>query len=119
MTKSGGSQNGPGDDRSRTAAPDTEGTLPEQVARLILRSFLAQRMQWVGQRIAEMHIPLTLREIADGIGISDHYAHHAVSELVAARAIVVPDSGMRVLDPDGLVDAANIEPRILTQWLFR
>lgn len=91
--------------------------LPERIARLILEAFLSQRMRWPGQRIAEMEVPLTPALIADLTGIPGHEAESALCELVQAGTIRLLDSGLRVMDPDGLVDAAHVDPPALAAWL--
>lgn len=88
-----------------------------QVARLVLKTFLHARAQWPGHRIEEMDVPLVVQEIADATRLALAAVAAALAELGSLDTISVQDGRIRVINPDGLMDAAKMDRGDVFSWL--
>ncbi|MAC58388.1 MAG: hypothetical protein CMH85_08940 [Novosphingobium sp.] len=95
-----------------------EGITPFlRVLRLILHSFLRQRMAWPGQRPEDMDIAFDIEAMAGTVGLSTGDMAAALDQLTGGGLIFWQNGVLRVMDPDGLVDAARVDPAQLSDWL--
>lgn len=95
-----------------------EGITPVLRAfREVLHSFLRQRLVWPGHRSEDMDIAFNLDTMADLIGLSTNDMAALLDEMVGHGLIVRQGGVLRVINPDGLVDAARVDPAQLSNWL--
>lgn len=90
-----------------------------RVAQLLLELFVRYRSRWPGHRVEEMHLPLTQENIGDATGLTGVHVNRILAEFKAAGILQFCYHKLRILDPDALVDAADIEPELLQSWIGR
>lgn len=89
----------------------------ERVAQLLLELFVRYRMRWPGHRVEEMRLPLTQEHIGDATGLTGVHVSRVLKDLKANGILTFSYQRLFILDPDGLVDAAGIEPELLKSWV--
>lgn len=89
----------------------------ERVAHLILELFLRCRADWPGQRIEELRLPLTQEHIGDATGLTSVHVNRVLAELRQERVIDFHYRRLRVLNPDKLVEVAQMDPQLAAMWL--
>jgi CRP-like cAMP-binding protein len=110
--------------RERNLAYDhlsTVGQRParERIARSLLELFVRYRMQWPGHRIEEMNIPLTQEQIGDANGLTGVHVNRILRGLRREGIVEFHYRRLRVLNPDKLVDVADINPGAISSWTGR
>jgi len=89
----------------------------ERVARLLLELFVRGRSRWPGHRIEEMHLPLTQEHIGDATGLTGVHVNRVLGDLKKRGILKFCYRRLVILDPDKLVDLANIDPELLQSWI--
>jgi CRP/FNR family transcriptional regulator len=91
----------------------------ERVAHLLLELFVRARAQWPGHRIEEMHLPLTQEHIGDATGLTGVHVSRVLRNLRNERIVQFHYRRLTILDPDRLVDVADMEPHLVRSWIRR
>lgn len=91
----------------------------ERVAHLLLELFVRHRSEWPGQRIEELKLPLTQEHIGDATGLTSVHVNRVLRELRAEKVVDFHYRRLRVLNPDRLVEIADIDPQLATLWIRR
>lgn len=91
----------------------------ERVARLLIELFVRYRMQWPGNRIEEMHLPLTQEHIGDAAGLTGVHVNRVLSDLRTEGIVDFHYRRLRILDPDKLIAVAGIDPLTILAWTGR
>lgn len=91
----------------------------ERVAHLLLELFIRYRMQWPGNRIEEMHLPLTQEHIGDATGLTFIHVNRVLRDLRQDGIVEFHYRRLRILDPDKLIDVAGIDPQLAMSWIPR
>lgn len=91
----------------------------ERVAHLLLELFIRSHAQWPGHRIEEMHLPLTQEHIGDATGLTGVHVNRVLRDLRNDRIVEFHYRRLIILDPDRLVDVADIEPQLARSWIRR
>jgi CRP-like cAMP-binding protein len=89
----------------------------ERVARLLLELFIRYRAQWPGNRIEEMHLPLTQEHIGDATGLTFVHVNRMLRDLRADGIVEFHYRKLRILDPDKLIEVADIDPQLAMSWV--
>ena len=89
----------------------------ERVAHLLLELFVRYRMRWPGQRIEEMHLPLTQEDIGDATGLTGVHVNRVLQDLRREGIAEFCYRRLRILNPDKLVDVAGIDPHVALSWI--
>lgn len=103
-------------DRLTTIA---QGSARKRVAQLLLELFVRARAQWPGHRTQEMHLPLTQEHIGDATGLTSVHVNRVLSVLRDDGILHFHYRRLTILDPDRLVETADIEPRLARSWIGR
>src|SRR3546814_10980328 len=69
----------------------------ERVAHLLLELFIRRRAHWQGQRIEEMHLPLTQEHIGDATGLTGAHVNRVLRDLREERVVEFPYRSLRKL----------------------
>jgi CRP-like cAMP-binding protein len=91
----------------------------QRVAHLLLELFIRRRSQWPGHRIEEMHLPLTQEHIGDATGLSGVHVNRVLRDLRDDGIVEFHYRRLNILDPDRLVDVADIDPQLAMSWIGR
>lgn len=91
----------------------------ERVAHLLLELFIRSHAQWPGHRIEEMHLPLTQEHIGDATGLTGVHVNRILRDLRNDGIVEFHYRRLTILDPDRLVDVADIEPQLARSWIRR
>jgi CRP-like cAMP-binding protein len=91
----------------------------ERVAHLLLELFIRYRSQWPGNRIEEMHLPLTQEHIGDATGLTLVRVNRVLRELRRNGILEFHYRRLRILGPDKLIDVAGIDPHLAMAWIRR
>jgi len=86
------------------------------VAHLILELFIRCRAQWPGDRVEEMCLPLTQEHIGDATGLTGVHVSRVLGDLGKDGILKFSYRRLRILDPDKLVDVAEVDPQLLLSW---
>lgn len=89
----------------------------ERVAHLVLELFIRYRADWPGERIEELRLPLTQEHIGDATGLTSVHVNRVLAELRDEGVIDFHYRRLRVLNPDKLVEVAEIDPSLATMWI--
>ena len=89
----------------------------ERVAHLLLELFIRHRAHWPGQRIEEMHLPLTQEHIGDATGLTGVHVNRVLRTLHGERVVEFHNRSLRIVNPDKLVDIARIDPQLAMSWV--
>ena len=87
--------------------PDTSLLPPQRVSQLLLELFIRMRAQWPDHSAEYMRLPLSNDQISSACGIGN--AGSILRELENKGMLKVDGTGIAVLDPDQLVDAAGVD----------
>ena len=87
-----------------------------RVAHLILELFLRFRAQWPGHDINEMYLPLTQEHIGDATGLTGVHVNRVLAALRNERILEFHYRRLKILDPDRLVDIAQVDPQLAQSW---
>tara|TARA_R110000787_G_scaffold20785_56_gene61856 strand:+ start:2280 stop:3053 length:774 start_codon:yes stop_codon:yes gene_type:complete len=88
----------------------------ERVAHLILELFIRFRSQWPGQNIEEMYLPLTQEHIGDATGLTGVHVNRVIRDLRQEGVLEFHYRRLKILNPDKLVDIADIDPQLAQSW---
>lgn len=88
----------------------------ERVAHLLLELFIRYRSQWPGQRIEQMHLPLTQEHIGDATGLTGVHVSRVLLDLRKDGILEFRYRRLTILNPDKLVDVAGIDPHLVQSW---
>lgn len=91
----------------------------ERVARLLIELFVRYRMQWLGHRIEEMHLPLTQEHIGDATGLSAVHVNRVLRSLRKEEIVDFHYRRLRILNPDKLITIAGIDAQTIFSWTGR
>ena len=91
----------------------------ERVAHLILELFIRYRTQWPGHRPDEMHLPLTQEHIGDAAGLTAVHVNRVLRNLREEGVLEFHYRRLRVLNPDRLVEIAEVDPHLAIQWMHQ
>jgi CRP-like cAMP-binding protein len=91
----------------------------ERVAHLLLELFIRYRSQWPGNRIEEMHLPLTQEHIGDATGLTFVHVNRVLRSLRRDGVVEFHYRRLRILNPDKLIDVAGIDPQLAMSWIQR
>ena len=94
-------------------------TARQRVAHLLLELFVRARMRWPGFHTEEMLLPITQEDIGDTMGLTGVHVNRVLRELRRERIVEFHYRRLRVIDPDKLLDAAAVDPRLAFSWLSR
>lgn len=89
----------------------------ERVAHLLLELFVRYWAHWPGNRIEEMHLPLTQEHIGDATGLTFVHVNRVLRDLRKEDIVEFRYGRLRILDPDKLVDVAEIDPQLAISWM--
>lgn len=89
----------------------------ERLAYLLLELFIRSRMRWPGHRIEEMHLPLTQEDIGDATGLTGVHVNRMLRDLRREGIVEFHYRRLRILNPDRLVDVAEIDPHVALSWI--
>lgn len=89
----------------------------ERVAHLLLELFIRYRADWPGQRSEEMRLPLTQEHIGDATGLTSVHVNRVLSDLRDEGIIDFHYRRLRVLNPDRLVEVAEVDPSLAAMWI--
>lgn len=92
-------------------------TARERVVHLLLELFVRYRMRWPGHHIEEMHLPLTQEHIGDATGLTGVHVNRVLRSLRSDGVLEFHYHRLRILNPDKLVDAADIDPQVALLWM--
>ena len=110
--------------RERNLAYDhlaTIGRRParERVARSLLELFVRYRMHWPAHRTEEMYLPLTQKHIGDATGLTGAHVNRILRGLRNDGILEFHDRRLRILDPDKLLNVAQVDPQTILSWTGR
>jgi CRP-like cAMP-binding protein len=88
----------------------------ERVAHLILELFIRYRAQWPGHRPDEMHLPLTQEHVGDATGLTSVHVNRVLHDLREEGILEFHYRRLRVLNPDRLVEIAEVDPNLAMHW---
>lgn len=88
----------------------------QRVAHLVLELFIRCRAQWPGQRIEEMHLPLTQEHIGDATGLTSVHVNRVLRDLRQQGVVEFHYRRLSILNPDKLIEAAEIDPHLMMNW---
>ncbi|MGE0333953.1 MAG: Crp/Fnr family transcriptional regulator [Gammaproteobacteria bacterium] len=91
----------------------------ERVAHLLLELFIRSHAQWPGHRIKEMHLPLTQEHIGDATGLTGVHVNRVLRDFRRDGVVEFRYRRLTILDPDKLVDVAEIDPQLAMSWISR
>jgi CRP-like cAMP-binding protein len=91
----------------------------ERVGHLLLELYIRSRMQWPGHHVEEMHLPLTQLDIGDAIGLTGVHVNRVLRELRSEGVVEFHYHKLRILNPDKLLDVAQIDPQLAISWMRR
>lgn len=91
----------------------------ERVARSLIELFVRSRMRWPAHSPVEMHLPLTQEHIGDATGLSTVHVNRILHGFRKDEILEFHHWGLRILDPDKLVDAARVDPQTILSWTGR
>ncbi|MBI1220744.1 MAG: helix-turn-helix domain-containing protein [Rhodobacteraceae bacterium] len=91
----------------------------ERVAHLLLELYVRYYAQWPGGRIDEMQIPVTQEHIGDAIGLTLVHVNRVLRDLRQEGIVEFHYRRLRILDPDGLIDVAGLDPQLAMAWMSR
>ncbi len=94
-------------------------TARERVALLLLELFTRFRAHWRGHRGEEMILPLTQEQIGDATGLTYVHVNRVLSSLRKEGIVQFHYRRLKILNPDRLIDAAAVDPDIVSNWLER
>ena len=89
----------------------------ERVAHLLLELFIRSRMRWPGHRTEELHLPLTQEHIGDATGLTGVHVNRVLRDLRKEGIVEFHYRRLRILNPDKLVDVAEIDPHTALSWI--
>lgn len=89
----------------------------ERVAHLLLELFIRYRADWPGQRSEELHLPLTQEHIGDATGLTSVHVNRVLGELRDEGIIDFHYRRLKVLNPDKLIEVAEVDPSLATMWI--
>lgn len=89
----------------------------ERVAHLLLELFIRYRADWPGQRSEELRLPLTQEHIGDATGLTSVHVNRVLSDLRDEGIIDFHYRRLRVLNPDRLVEVAEVDPSLAAMWI--
>ena len=89
----------------------------KRVAHLLLELFVRYRAQWPGFRIEEMHLPLTQEHIGDATGLTSVHVNRVLRDLRRDGVVEFHYRHLQILDPDKLVNEAEMDPQLALSWL--
>ena len=89
----------------------------ERVAHLLLELFIRYRADWPGQRSEELRLPLTQEHIGDATGLTSVHVNRVLSELRDQGIIDFHYRRLRVLNPDKLIEVAEVDPSLAIMWI--
>lgn len=89
----------------------------ERVSCLLLELFVRCRLQWPGNRIEEMHLPLTQEHIGDATGLTFVHVNRVLRTLRKEGVVEFHHRRLRILDPDRLAVIAGIDHGAAMAWL--
>ena len=88
----------------------------ERIAHLLLELFIRNRAQWPGNKIEEMHLPLTQEHIGDALGLTGVHVNRVLNNFKGLEIVEFHHKKLRILDPDKLVEISGIDPKLLDSW---
>ena len=88
----------------------------QRVAHLLLELFVRYRAQWPGQRIEEMHLPLTQEHIGDALGLTSVHVNRVLRDLRKDGIVEFHYRRLNILDPDKLIEVAETDPHLMQNW---
>lgn len=91
----------------------------ERVAHLLLELFTRYRVQWPGNRIEEMTLPLTQEQIGDATGLTFVHVNRVLSAMRKEGIVQFHYRRLRILDPDRLIEVAGVDSETAAGWLER
>lgn len=91
----------------------------ERVARLLLELFTRHRVQWPGNHIEEMTLPLTQEQIGDATGLTFVHVNRVLGAMRKEGIVQFHYRRLRILNPDRLIEVAGVDTETATGWLER
>lgn len=91
----------------------------ERVAHLLLELFIRYRVQWPGHNIEEMNLPLTQEHIGDALGLTGVHVNRVLNNLKNMSVVEFHHRKLRILNPDKLVEIADLDPKLIDSWTHR
>jgi len=88
-----------------------------RVARLLLQLFVRAWSRLPGHGIEAVRLPLTQEQLGDATGLSSVHVNRVLHELKREGIAAFHYRRLRILDPDRLIDAAEIDPETLKSWI--
>lgn len=89
----------------------------ERVAHLILELFVRYRARWPGDRMEQMHLPLTQEHLGDALGLTAVHVNRVLRSLRKDGVIELHYRRLRILNPDRLLDVAGLDPHLVMSWI--
>lgn len=89
----------------------------ERVAHLLLELYIRSRADWPGQRSEELRLPLTQEHIGDATGLTSVHVNRVLGELRDEGVIDFHYRRLRVLNPDRLIEVAEVDPSLAMMWI--
>lgn len=88
-----------------------------RIARLLLELFMRYWATWPGKGVEAMHLPLTQEHLADAAGLSGIHVNRVLRRLQREGIVEFHYRRLLVMNPDGLVEAAELDPDLAKSWL--
>jgi CRP-like cAMP-binding protein len=89
----------------------------ERIAHLLLELFIRSCMRWPARRSEGMQLPLTQEHIGDATGLTGVHVNRVLRDLRKDGILEFHYRRLRILNPDGLVDVAGIDPHVAMSWM--
>ena len=83
----------------------------------MLELFVRSRAQWPGDGIEEMPLPLTQEQIGDATGLTGVHVNRVLSRLLADGILEFHYHRLTILDPDRLLEIADVSPQSAMSWI--
>ncbi|MBM3485583.1 MAG: Crp/Fnr family transcriptional regulator [Alphaproteobacteria bacterium] len=95
----------------------TRQSARERVAHLLLQLYVRRRMHWPDTAGDQIDLPLTQELIADTLGLTAVHVNRTLASLRREGVLHFKLGRLRILDPDRLIEVADLAPEIVENWI--
>lgn len=88
-----------------------------RVARLLLQLFMMGWSRLPGNGTLSVRLPLTQEQLGDATGLSSVHVNRVLAELRREGILAFHYRRLEILDPDKLIDTAEVDPELLKSWI--
>jgi CRP/FNR family transcriptional regulator len=84
---------------------------------LLLELFVRSSAQWPRAGVEEMLLPVTQEQIGDATGLTGVHVNRVLARLSADGVLEFHYHRLKILDPDRLLEIADVSPQSAMSWI--